>query len=445
MKRKKKWMRMLAATAFAVILALPFSAAADEVHTPVDLTEKCSLAVNVAMGGTDYAWDLELSQVNWGNVSLELYRLAGVEQAEGLDDYTYISSLQDGSEDPFSGVVSLANEYVRREPLSGAGAEEEQAGVTAAQWDALAQLAAQTVRGPEDGNPLTASYTGNVLEGITGIDAGLYLLLIRDPGSDFKEITLEDGSQSVATVVRSAHYEYEFSPALVSLPVHKEVQDGAGNHTGYRWSYGALISPKYGLSYRYGSLMLAKTLESYRAGEPATFIFRVESSYDDGRAGAGFRCNELVTLYYGADSLATQVETLDIRFPIGAQVTVTEIYSGSSYSLAAGSEPIQGETIGLSEQRVENGITVPADTQLVQFTNVYSASGNRGGSVENSFENTGSQWTWTQTTADANGLTTGQVVRQPAVAPTPGTSPTPEPSVSPTPEPSVSPSPAPGN
>lgn len=416
MKRKKKWMRMLAATAFAVILALPFRAAADETHVPVDLEQKCSLAVSIAAGLTDFDYDVQLSGINWSGVNVELYRVAGVEKAGSSDDYTYVSS---GTGDPFEDIIKDAN-------LSRKGE------MTAEEWDALAQRAVQVIRGPQGGSPLTASYTGNVRDGVGDIDAGLYVMLIRDPGSGFKDVTMEDGSESIATVVRSNNYEYEFAPSLVSLPVHEELRDTAGNYTGYRWNYGALISPKYGISYRYGSLMLAKTLEGYRTGEPATFVFEVKSTYSDGRAGAEFECDKLVTFYYDENSSATQVETLDIPFPIGAQVTVTEIYSGSSYSLTAGSPADQNATIAVVGPTIVNGINVPADTQLVQFTNVYNASGNRGGAVENSFENSGSQWTWTQTTVDSSGTTTtGPVVQQPVVTPTTSTSP--EPSTSPTP------------
>lgn len=420
MKRKMKWMRMLAAAAFAVILALPFSAMADGVHKPLELEKKCSLTVNVTAGGTEYAWDEQLMGIDWQGVSVELYKVADVRKAAGVDDYVYSA----GDANPFEAVVNGANDLLR----APAGADA---------WDALARQAAETVRASKEGNPIAFAYKGNVYAGVAGIDAGLYLMLIRDEGSDFKEIAMEDGTSNIATVVRSENYEYEFAPALVSLPMRREMLDDQNVYTGYEWVYDLALTPKNGISYRYGSLEIVKTLTGYRAGEPATFVFRVKTSYDDGRAGAKFEYDDIVTLHYDQNSPATQTVKLEGKFPMGARVTVTEVYSGNAYSLTTGEKepieikPLDAREVEAGPEGLKTRITVDADTALAEFINEYDASANGGGAVVNNFRNNGTQWSWTRTTADSEGVVTGPAEMGPVVTPEPTTSP--EPSASPEP------------
>ncbi|MCM1025822.1 MAG: hypothetical protein NC432_05275 [Roseburia sp.] len=420
MKRKKKWMRMLAATALAVVLALPLSAMADVTHETLKTNEPCSLKVTapVINDSDPVLWEKQLNAIDWSAVSVELYRVADVEKTAGYDDYDYKSAVAADATDPFADIVTAANEYIRSETAK-----------TAEQWDALARQAAETVRKSwtsESANRINAAYTDNVANEVTDITAGLYLLLIRDPGSDFKMV-----GDNVVTVVRTANYEFEFAPALVSLPIHQETTDAAGAYNGYVWNYSPSVTPKYGIAYRYGSLEIVKNLLTYQGDEPATFVFQVESSYTDGRAAADFNYSNVVTLSFDANSPASQTIRLENAFPMGAQVTVTEIYSGSTYALTAGDDGERTLTLTESPATTDaaGNIVIPADTVRAEFTNDYNSSGNNGGAVVNSFTTDGSTWTWEQISRDANGQMN---VTASGTAPVTQTQPTtPEPSVEP--------------
>lgn len=377
MKMKKKWVRTLTATAFAVILALPLGASAVGNNAPLDLTAACSLTANVVGSETEAVEEAELAQMPADSIAVDLYKVADIEQVDGYDDYKYGSF---GIYEPQGGtsLQDTANELLRSD--SG----------TAESWDLLAQDVAGVVR---DSGSLAPTASGSADTAIDLEGPGLYLMIVRQAGLEdyFKDVVTEDGDSRIVTKVLSEHYEYNFIPALVSLPEHAAVEGG-----GYEWAYNVVVSPKHSTSYRYGSLRIVKNLTSYESGSPATFVFQVESSYADNadRVGAAFTYSNVVALNFREPG--SQEILLENVFPIGATVTVEEVYSGSVYSPAAGTASLQNAVIQVD--------AAADDTVTVLFTNEYNNSGNNGGSVVNSFEsNPEGGWTWTQSSSDSRG------------------------------------------
>ena len=376
MKMKKKWMRMLAATAFAVILALPLNASAVRNNAPLDLTAACSLTADVAGTETETVEEAELSQMPADSIVIDLYKVADLEQVDGYDDYKYGSfGIYEHQGD--TSLQDTANELLRSD--SG----------TAESWDQLAQDVTGVVR--ESGS-LAPTASGSADTAIT-LDTGLYLMIVRQAGLEdyFKDVVTEDGESRIVTKVLSEHYEYNFIPALVSLPEHMAAANG-----GYEWAYNVVVNPKHSTSYRYGSLRIVKNLTDYETGNPATFVFQVESSYADDaeRVGAAFTYSDVAVLNFTGPG--RQEIVLEDVFPIGATVTVEEVYSGSVYAPTAGTASLQNAVIQVDA--AEN------DTVTVLFTNEYNNSGNSGGSVVNSFEsNPDGGWTWTQSSSDSRG------------------------------------------
>lgn len=232
------------------------------------------------------------------------------------------------------------------------------ASTTAADWEALA-LAAAELAGAEDTEaeealPLEPSAEISVTggEGETELPLGLYLLL--------------------AAPAETSCYQYTFEPVLVSLPGNSYRQSGAGED---QWFYEVSVSLKPEQSPRYGGLRIVKTLDSYQEVlGPVTFVFQIEGV--DGQGNVVYS-NVAATTHTGAGV----VEALAEHIPAGTVVTVTEVYSGASYTLTS---------------PAEQTVTIEADTYVeAAFSNTYDNELTPGYGAVNQFtyqEDGGWQW-----------------------------------------------------
>ena len=134
------------------------------------------------------------------------------------------------------------------------------------------------------------------------------------------------------------------------------------------------VSLKPQQSRRYGSLEIVKTLLNYEVKDPATFIFDVEAVLGSETV---FRDNVALTFDKG-DETGKKSVVLKNRIPVGAEVKVTEVYSGSVYELT--SSPTQTTVI-----EANNIVSVA-------FTNDYNETNRGGGSVTNSFKQSETGW-----------------------------------------------------
>lgn len=188
------------------------------------------------------------------------------------------------------------------------------------------------------------------------------------------EITLQDGAAAGAAEnlsvglylvsvepVDTGDYRYRFIPYLVSLPNRSYNAEG---EEGDQWIYGEeenriYVGLKPEREDRYGDLILEKKITAYNETfQGASFVFEVKAVKDDRVV-----YNDLVSLSF--DSYGTQTAIIE-KIPAGAEVTVTEIYSGSGYTPADGSY-------------VKNTIiTAEGGTAKVSFENQYDGTCNGG-------------------------------------------------------------------
>ncbi len=372
---KKRWRRSLAAVALAAILA--GTAGMQQAEAAVDTEAACRLTVQAS--GEAFAED-----VKEADVVVDLYRVADAVKIPGADSYGYQPA--EAYEGIFEGI------------LDGDGVPDLEA--YGSGWQGIARQAAAVVLAGGSGQ--TPVVTGApAWEPIEQLDSGeplgcgLYLLVAR--GKDLEDYVKEipgDGGEEAryATVALSGEYEYTFFPELVTLPTKDavEMEDGSsyvGTDNPGEWLYdltgGRSVTLKPEQEPRYGSLRIVKRLLEYETKEPATFVFSIEAVKD----GEVVYSDVVSMTFDGAGEEERVVEKL----PVGSVVTVTEVYSGSSYELTAG-DPESKE------------VTVEAE-QVAQatYTNTYNTTSRGGHGIENHFaytehpaEGEDGPWSWTQ-------------------------------------------------
>lgn len=176
-------------------------------------------------------------------------------------------------------------------------------------------------------------------------------------------------------------YKYTFTPYLTALPGNLYAQGGTDE-----WLYDPVIGLKAEREEQYGSLIIEKTLSSYNESLGSVdFVFQVEAD----KNGEAVRSTVERIRFNGAGTQSVVVD----RIPVGAQVTVTEVYSGASYTPEG--EVVQKATI-VAQQLVDAGQAVAA---TVSFNNKYDDRLIPGTGVVNHFEppqEEGDDWNWSQ-------------------------------------------------
>ena len=342
---KKKWKSrhgLFAGTLLAfglAVCAIITTPALSGAAQAVDVDKTCTLTVHP--GGGESAAELEQA-----GVVIDLYKIADAVPVEGSDTYTY--RFLDG----YTGLELGEN------PDS-------------AQWDALAQKAAGTAL--HGGAPvLTGTPAGTKVE----LGCGLYLVIARGEGLEDYIVTSTDGNgnQKTTTTARSGAHTYTFLPSLVSLP-GKEGGNTAGEGD---WLYDMDITLKPEQENRNGSLEIVKNLLAFAEGEnqdPATFVFQVEAVLN----GQNVYSDTVTLTFTEAGSKSYVIEGI----PAGAQVTVTETYTGTTYTLVS--------------DGTQNTVIQAGSTSSVSFTNDYTPTDKGGGAVINQFRyEDGEGWGWTK-------------------------------------------------
>ena len=316
-KRVREGSAVLLALAVAFsVFALPNVRAANAIEVDRD---DCSVEFSV---GSDY------TELQKSNVTVDLYKVASVDKS---GEYTVVSDFK-----------SL--------DVSGLSSDDKDA--SAAEWAKRAETAAQMV---EDGSiaPTKEVVTKNGLVTASNLETGLYLICPAEVVTD--------------------NYTYTFTPSMVSLP-----NNYYGNGGSDAWVYnltgenGITLKPEQ--HERFGDLVINKTLTTLNAtsGDKATFVFQVDITKADGTTESKV---EALTF----DKVGTQSAKIT-GLPAGAQVTVTEVYSGASYKLT--SENGVQTTILANDEYSEAG----APTAEVSFTNEPDGSIDGGYGVVNHFE-----------------------------------------------------------
>lgn len=193
-------------------------------------------------------------------------------------------------------------------------------------------------------------------------------------------------------------YEYMFQPYLTALPGNAYAtldEYGYGQvaptdpedpdaPAADEWNYDPVIGLKAGRQQLLGELRIEKTLANYNETLGRTsFVFQMEGRNDAGE----IVYSEVISTTH--DGPGTETVTLG-GIPAGITVTVTEVYSGASYTV---------DGSGVAEAVIRSGEAVAnlegVRTATVSFTNRYNG-GNRGGNgVTNRFDSDGEGgWTW---------------------------------------------------
>ncbi len=262
------------------------------------------------------------------------------------------------------GRYTLLSEYAASDVLRNVEAAGD--GTTAGQWSEWAAEAARMAVGTMGEDGILEPPAGGALQPDAGAD-----ITLRDGNAVGIAENLTVGLYLVSVEpVETGAYLYNFIPYLVSLPNRSYRAEGTD---GDEWIYGdeegrrIYVGLKPERKDRFGDLVLEKKITAYNETfQGASFVFEVKAVKDDRVV-----YNDLVSLSF--DDYGTQTARIE-GIPAGAQVTVTEIYSGAGYTPTGGNS-------------VKNTvITAEGDTARVSFENEYKGTFNGGNtSVVNHF------------------------------------------------------------
>ena len=238
-------------------------------------------------------------------------------------------------------------------------------------WEDTADKAAAIVEAlpsvsPDASVTLTPTEDGSgILGTVRELDPGMYLVILED--------------------AQSPVFTYRFRPFLAAVPgnLYWETQDESKD----AWIYDVSAALKPEWERRTGKLIIRKTVERYADMDgSADFVFLVESRDADGK----ILYSNVVTIRH-QDAGTQEAVLTDV--PAGLTVTVTEVYSGASYTLV--SEPSQSVTVTTQD--------TGEDPATVAFVNTWNGKLTQDIAAVNRFTYTQDEqaWVW-QTRADNN-------------------------------------------
>lgn len=436
---RSKWIKILAA-AICVVMALPAAGSA----APLEPDRKCSLtveAIKPTEENKNIAADLEeaLEKKN-DAIVYDLYKVGAMVDDGGYYTYEFTSdfqALKDNTalKEKYGSVVDDKGYLLV--PRDGSA-------ISGNLWEDLAQEAGKRalgvsledirIGGPDTGAEGGLTVIGEVVgtnkpgegafapqkEGVSlgekqeNLDAGLYLLIARGSGVEtyitkeaVKDSKPDDGQggadssaarkpeEKLVTVAYTDQHVYTFAPQLISLPTKAPDANGqVSTANNGDWIYNPTVFLKPEQHPRYGYLEIVKDLlkhESFAGqSEEAVFVFQVEATLDG------------VSVYSDVKTMifteAGEKRVLIDKIPVGATVTVTEVYSGASYTLekieqgyhAVKDYPdssIVYTTAGNVDTREVEGIVIEANrVPSVKFTNDYDHRQTGGHGVINHYE-----------------------------------------------------------
>lgn len=233
----------------------------------------------------------------------------------------------------------------------------------AADWESYAAEAKLIV--DEDTPEVTKSEaTEDGSAAFTDLETGLYLV---------------DAQQLI-----SDNYQYDFTPYLISLP-NNYYYSTADDTWVYDLTGDNAIGLKPERTDRYGNLVIDKVLDVYNATNPGgTFVFQIEASKTD------VDTEEVKVVYSDVVSMTFEsagTDSITIEdIPAGAEVTVTEVYSGASYKLV--SDPSQTVTI------------IAEDVVATEFVNTHDDTTDGGHGLVNHFSYDAETGAWSHSATE---------------------------------------------
>ena len=333
------------------------------------------------------------------HVQADLYLLAPAVRYqapfENVDSYTYQVPAEN---DPYYDLLSqLTKELNDAEKPESPPAEE----AVFQQFEPYAQAFAGIVL--ESRPEIQPSTTKSTLDGqtmisVSGLNAGLYLLIIR--GSDLS--TKDDNSQTgyvkkteqasgtegaekttlYTTRVVTEDYEYLYRPQLLTVPTKLDKTTPQYNTAFGEWTNELIIYAKPTREANNGDLKIIKNV-SNPGPDPVDFVFEVtwkDKSNND--------VVKVVTMSFQGET--RKEYTLVNTVPIGTAVTVTEVHSGIGYTAVTGPQ-----TVTIEATPAPAGSEPAAVPNVVEFSNDHTGPGG-GHGILNRFTADGSSFSGVQ-------------------------------------------------
>ena len=316
---KKKNNIVMAAVAAVLMISLAFSAwpavsCAVEGEVPVPVEQECSMKVFAADPSSEMAAELDKTDIEF-----DIYRLADALAPAGSDDYSY----------------SFVGDF---------GALSVDKSIEQEGWQVLSQKAAQIIL--EKG--IEPSYTSAVNGGrvpanaAEHLKAGLYLIIARGSslaGPEEYIRTAKDGR--ISGIANNGEYTFAFAPQIAALPSKNDLtMPGVSSRTTdvAPWIKDVTVYLKPSMEDRKLDLTIVKTLSEFVGPEKASFVFKVSAEKEEGGVLKTVYSRILMMDFAeGGEKSITLKEVI----PVGAKVTVEEVYEGQSYSLKlSDAEPV---------------------------------------------------------------------------------------------------------
>lgn len=224
-----------------------------------------------------------------------------------------------------------------------------------ADWQTLAQDAAKKIVGASN-SPVQPE------KDLTKLSSGLYLIVPQGT-------TGTDSSGNLTTSIVIGDFTYTWLPELVALPTTVAEMGADGEHTvadssgDWQYSITATLKPSaVENGDEFGDLYITKVLPVYEMTTPVTFVFNVTAEYEGATV-----YEDVCSLTFEKNGEQTY-KILD-RIPIGAEVTVKEVYAGIRYQIDGEDTDTKTETItsennGVLELTFENDYMGPVPPHI---------------------------------------------------------------------------------
>ena len=327
MYMNKKWSRRLLALLLTVCLVCALAPAAfaeGEEDTPGEV-KPCSIKV---LSTSDAKLKEDLDQVE---ILVDVYQLATIDTTGGKYEYTLVDAFKNLELKP----VETGKTEEEKEASQTAGAE---------MWAAFAQNAAKAIRDVETApKPALTLSAGKAIqeEGVKipdqgGVDQGLYLLIAHgDTEKYWKTVKTKSGddesaaeTETVVSVASSDSKDYLFTPVLIALPykaAQTNEEQSYSTDDSNEWFNDVTVVLKPEPKDRNGKIKVVKTLSGYIGTDPAQFVFELSGIGPDGKE----LDSKILSLQFTGNG---EKETVEVEFPVGSKITVTEVYEGSRYT-----------------------------------------------------------------------------------------------------------------
>ncbi len=397
-------MRMKTQRILAALLCLVLLLALAPAGWAVDFEQACSITVLPAApdvkheDGTAFVDDINASSTHF---VYDLYRVAYAKEVPGYDtyDYTLVGPFEKSTE------ISnkIAGDPTQRNAEFWADLAQQAAKIALAPNEGTSQITPigyvdESYSGNEMGTPLSLPGievpTGEGTEATTKtISAGLYLVITRSTDFLWNKMSgyVIEKDNDVSTLAHTDLWDYYYAPQLISIPTKEPIKEGeediikTSNPGDWDYTPTAVLKPTS--MPRNGDLKIRKVVNEVvdgkeYAGTKATFAYRVEAKLNE----------KLVYDNICEITIPDQQEVIiKNKIPVGAVVTVSELYDGSRYKYKDSRIVVSGD--GTNATLVIN--SSEENPATIEFTNDNDGTPKEGYGILNTFIYNGSKWVWT--------------------------------------------------